>query len=266
MKPASFIAKLAPYAMQDMIRTGVPASLTIAQGALESAWGASGLTARANNLFGIKGNGPAGSVTMATTEYVNGRAVTINAAFKAYHNWGEAVSDHSALLVNGTSWNRKQYAAAVGTDGRSAARAVAAAGYATDPNYAQQLIRLIDTYDLEQYDAKAEEENGMSVEDRKRLAELEKRLAEMQEGLAALGQSRDTLKGALSEQGNTLKLVLERVAALEDKTSMEVPNWAEAAVTKAVAAGLIDSPSGASYDFYRILTVLNRAGLLAGDH
>ncbi|MNJ49688.1 glucosaminidase domain-containing protein [Paenibacillus bouchesdurhonensis] len=71
MKDSDFIAKIAAYAVADMQDTFIPASLTIAQAALESAWGASGLTSKANNLFGIKGTGPAGSVTMPTTEYVN---------------------------------------------------------------------------------------------------------------------------------------------------------------------------------------------------
>lgn len=69
MKPLEFIARLAPVAVQDMRKYGVPASLTLAQAILESNWGTSGLTQKANNLFGIKGTGPAGSVTMQTTEY-----------------------------------------------------------------------------------------------------------------------------------------------------------------------------------------------------
>ncbi|BFH13554.1 hypothetical protein J6TS7_40740 [Paenibacillus dendritiformis] len=51
MKQTDFIAKIAPAAVEDMKRTGVPASLTIAQAALESGWGSSGLALRANNLY-----------------------------------------------------------------------------------------------------------------------------------------------------------------------------------------------------------------------
>ncbi|MGV2806772.1 mannosyl-glycoprotein endo-beta-N-acetylglucosamidase, partial [Clostridium perfringens] len=52
MKPSEFIAKLAPIANQDMRQYGVPASLTLAQAILDSNWGLSGLTHKANNLFG----------------------------------------------------------------------------------------------------------------------------------------------------------------------------------------------------------------------
>ncbi len=77
MTEVEFIAKIAPFAVEDMRRSKVPASFTISQAALESGWGNSGLTVKANNLFGIKGSGPAGSITVQTTEYVNGRAIKV---------------------------------------------------------------------------------------------------------------------------------------------------------------------------------------------
>ncbi|MBB6730071.1 glucosaminidase domain-containing protein [Cohnella zeiphila] len=151
----AFIARILPAALTGQQQAGVPASLTIAQAALESAWGGSGLTLKANNLFGMKGTGPAGSVTMATTEYVNGRAVQTTAAFRAYHDWTESVDDHAKLfLPNG------RYVQALRTDGRSAARAVEAAGYATDPQYADKLIALMDSYSLYQYDTVKPAEGG----------------------------------------------------------------------------------------------------------
>lgn len=82
-----------------MQRSRIAASLTIAQAALESGWGNSGLTVKANNLFGIKGSGPAGSIAVRTTEYLNGKPVQVTAAFRAYNDWGESVADHSALIV-----------------------------------------------------------------------------------------------------------------------------------------------------------------------
>lgn len=110
MKPTDFIAKIAPATVGDMKKTGVPASLTIAQAILESGWGGSGLTAQANNLFGIKGSGPAGSVKMPTTEYrPDGTSYQILANFRAYHSWAESIEDHSRLLVNGTTGDPKRY-------------------------------------------------------------------------------------------------------------------------------------------------------------
>lgn len=153
---AQFIAKLAPYAVEDMRKTQIAASLTIAQACLESADGNSGLTGKANNLFGIKGSGPAGSITLPTTEYINGRAVRVNAAFRAYHHWGESVADHSALIRNGVSWNRNLYRRVIGVPGRQAAVEIAAAGYATDPRYADKLLAIMQANHLERYDHEAD--------------------------------------------------------------------------------------------------------------
>ncbi|GAB6931566.1 hypothetical protein JCM10914A_55630 [Paenibacillus sp. JCM 10914] len=148
----AFIQKIATFAVSDMAKTKIPASLIIAQAALESAWGTSGLTVKGNNLFGIKGKGTAGSCTMPTTEYVNGKAVKVNAAFRAYNNWGESIADHTKLILNGVSWNRNLYKKVIGVDGKTAAREIQQAGYATDPKYATKLIALMDEYNLYQYD------------------------------------------------------------------------------------------------------------------
>ncbi|MFD1907115.1 glycoside hydrolase family 73 protein [Paenibacillus rhizoplanae] len=99
MTNSEFIARIASFAVADMQRTRIAASLTIAQAALESGWGTSGLTLKANNLFGIKGSGPAGSLALPTTEYRNGQAVQVTAQFRSYNNWGESVTDHSALIT-----------------------------------------------------------------------------------------------------------------------------------------------------------------------
>ncbi|MBU5670238.1 glycoside hydrolase family 73 protein [Paenibacillus brevis] len=177
MTKAQFIARIAPYAVADMRQTDIAASLTIAQAALESAWGGSGLTKQANNLFGIKGNGTAGSCTMPTTEYVNGRPIKVNAAFRAYHNWGESILDHSKLILNGVSWNRNLYKGVIGKRGADAARAIATAGYATDPKYAEKLISIMNEWNLYQYDESGsapvkEDDEAMKEE----LAKLTKRV------------------------------------------------------------------------------------------
>lgn len=233
MTKTEFIAIIAPLAIQSMQQSKVPASLTISQAALESAWGNSGLTVKANNLFGIKGSGPAGSITAQTTEYVNGKAVKVNAAFRAYNQWGESISDHTEILVKGVSWNRDLYRKVIGASGKTAAKEIASAGYATDPNYAQKLIRIMDAYNLYQYDLNKEEDE-MSAEDKKRLVELETELKELR----------------------------ERMSIMESRAAMSIPTWAESAVKTAISAGLLDTPDGGSYDFYRVLTILDRGGLL----
>lgn len=152
MNEKEFIAKLAPYAVADMHNTGVSAALTIAQGILESAHGNSGLTVKANNLFGIKGRGDAGTVSMPTTEYVKGKAVRVTARFAKYSDWGASIAAHSALILRGVSWDRNLYKPVIGKRGAAAARAIADCGYATDPKYAEKLISLMNTYDLYRYD------------------------------------------------------------------------------------------------------------------
>lgn len=151
-----FISRLAPFAIADMLETKVPASLTIAQGILESANGNSSLTVEANNLFGMKGTGTAGSVRFPTKEFVNNEWVTVKADFRKYNNWGESVADHSKLLVNGVSWNRNFYSAVIGKDGITAAKEIAKAGYATDPDYSNKLIKLMQENNLLQYDKQKE--------------------------------------------------------------------------------------------------------------
>ncbi|TYA14406.1 mannosyl-glycoprotein endo-beta-N-acetylglucosamidase [Paenibacillus faecis] len=230
MDRAEFIAAIAPDAVKDWHQSGVPASLTIAQAALESNWGSSGLARQANNLFGIKGNGPAGSVMMPTTEYRNGSPIRIHAPFRKYRSWAESIADHTRLLQN------KRYAGVLRRSGQEAAKAVAAAGYATDPSYASKLIGLMDKYNLYQYDTRKGDE-PMTAEEKKRF---------------------DALL-------DTVNMQAERIAELERKASMPVPDWAKAAVQAAVsydlARPLIDTPEGGSLDFYRVITILHRRGL-----
>ncbi|WP_313641972.1 glycoside hydrolase family 73 protein [Paenibacillus sp.] len=264
MTETEFIARIANFAIKDMQISKVPASLTIAQAALESGWGSSGLTVKANNLFGIKGTGPAGSITVQTTEYVNGKAVKVEAPFRAYNNWGESVADHSVLIVNGVSWNRNLYSKVLGASGKVAAQEIAAAGYATDPNYAAKLIQIMNTYNLYLYDEDAKEgDDEMSAVDKQKLVSLETEIKELRALLASLTDSKDTLKTGVQELGQSINKLTDRVTLIESRAVMNVPPWAEAAVKASNAAGLLATPSGGSYDFYRILTVLNRAGLLA---
>ncbi|MWV45779.1 mannosyl-glycoprotein endo-beta-N-acetylglucosamidase [Paenibacillus sp. HJL G12] len=180
MNRADFIAKIAPLATADQLQTGVPASLTIAQAALESSWGGSGLTAKANNLFGIKGEGPAGSIRMLTSEYIKGTLVQIEAYFRMYHSWGESIQDHSRLIVNGVAGDRR-YAGALNADGKTAARLVAKAGYATDPQYADKLIQIMDQNNLYQYDAKSEEGEPMTKEEKAAFEALQAAVAKQSE-------------------------------------------------------------------------------------
>lgn len=147
MTPQEFIAKIATSAVEEMRRTSVPASLTIAQAILESGWGTSELATKANNLFGIKGTGPAGIYQKVSTEYVDHKKIEKLSDFRKYNNWQESIEDHTAKLLE------PKYAKVLGASYIATCHAVQDAGYATDPNYAQELIKRIEKYELYQYDS-----------------------------------------------------------------------------------------------------------------
>ena len=144
-----FLAKLKPYAISDMRSSGILASLTGAQGFIESNKGNSGLTQKANNLFGIKGFYNGQSVKMWTTEYYNGVPQRVLADFRAYPSWQESVNDHSSLF------NRlKRYENLRGLkDYTLACKYVAKDGYASSPAYENTLLSTINKYKLYLWDA-----------------------------------------------------------------------------------------------------------------
>nr|NLI51580.1 hypothetical protein [Propionibacterium sp.] len=151
----AFISRVAPAALASQQRTGVPASVTIAQAILESGWGQSQLTRRANNYFGIKCTAKAsptqrGCVALSTAEYVRGRRVTVVARFRAYANAQGSFEDHARLLAS-----RYRSAMAVTHHPETFARRLQSAGYATDPRYATRLIALMRQYRLDRYDTTA---------------------------------------------------------------------------------------------------------------
>jgi flagellum-specific peptidoglycan hydrolase FlgJ len=142
MPPSAFFAMLTQAAQACQKQTGIPASLTLAQAALESGWGT---RAPGNNLFGIKPGsswkGP--TIDFLTTEHIDGKDVHLTLTFRAYPNWQASMLDHAQVLLG------NHYAACRReTTGTGWARAVAAAGYATDPKYADKLVSIIRDYNL----------------------------------------------------------------------------------------------------------------------
>lgn len=162
MEQRKFLAIVGPLAQADMQKSGILASLTIAQAILESGWGTSELATKANALFGIKADArwSGKAYSKDTKECYDGVTyTTITALFRAYDSWAESVADHSAFLLA-----NKRYAAVVGErDYKAACKAIKAAGYATDPGYPQKLVGLIEKYGLTVYDGKAEQEDETSM-------------------------------------------------------------------------------------------------------
>lgn len=127
-----FVSALMPAAMEESKRTGVDPRIIIAQGALESGWGKS---APGNNLFGIKSHGQGGGNTLATTEYVNGKPVTIRDSFRAYENPAQSVRGYGDFILQNPRY--KPLREAQGLDAQLSA--LQASGYATDPKYGEKI-------------------------------------------------------------------------------------------------------------------------------
>lgn len=147
VKRSEFLDKLAKYAVADYKRSKVLPSLTIAQGILESGWGQSGLSKETNNLFGIKGKFQGQGKMYPTREVYNGKSVMVDAEFRAYPTFEGSIKDHNDLL------QKPRYKKVIATtDYKVACQEVQKAGYATDPLYADLLIRIIESQNLQRYD------------------------------------------------------------------------------------------------------------------
>jgi peptidoglycan hydrolase-like protein with peptidoglycan-binding domain len=145
----AFLDRVAADAIKSQRQTGVPASVTLAQAVLESGWGKSTLSTKANNFFGIKGEGPAGHVLMPTKEFLNGKWVTVNAKFRKYDSPAGSFADHGKFLRENSRYaNAFKHT----DDAARFAREIHKAGYATDPAYSDKLISIIKQYGLERFD------------------------------------------------------------------------------------------------------------------
>lgn len=152
LSPQTFVDTLGPIAQRDYSRTGVFASVTIAQAILESNWGKSGLSLQYNNMFGIKcSRGWTGQcAVMGTHEEEGGNLVARDDAFRVYNSVDESLYDHSQFLIKNPRY------AANGTfsakNGREQIAAIKRAGYATDSHYVSKITNLMDKYGLEKWD------------------------------------------------------------------------------------------------------------------
>lgn len=140
-----FLRSIAGEATYGDWAQGVPASITLAQAILESSWGNA---APGFNWFGLKGVGPAGSVERRVVEYRHGRRRHTMAAFRLYDDPADAIRDHGEILATRSCYAR---ARAAGDDVEGYARGLVGV-YATDPRYADKLMRLITSLSLDRFD------------------------------------------------------------------------------------------------------------------
>ena len=140
-----YIESFKEIAKENMVRDGIPASITLGQAILESGAGTGPLSMQANNHFGIKchkeWNGP--SIKHTDDEE--------DECFRKYSDPSDSFRDHSYFLTS-----RPRYSALFKLekgDYRKWAKGLKAAGYATDPKYPDKLLSLIERYDLQRFDA-----------------------------------------------------------------------------------------------------------------
>lgn len=129
-------------------------SVTIAQAMLESNWGKSDLAINGKNLFGIKASKDwKGEIyTKKTKEQDSSKTYTITANFRKYKSWLESIQDHDKFFVS-TPWRIQNYQRVLkSTNYKEQAQALQACGYATDREYANKLINLIEKYNLQEFD------------------------------------------------------------------------------------------------------------------
>ena len=136
--------------------SGLPAGITLAQAILESAWGQSELSRRANNYFGIKAHGKHPSVEFPTTEVRDGKLIRITAKFAAYDRIAQCFACRDRLISGGAVYAEARASA---QDPERFARALAK-HWATDPRYADKLLRIYHENKLERLDADARRGDG----------------------------------------------------------------------------------------------------------
>ena len=137
-----YIDQYAEYAMEQMRRYGIPASITLAQGLIESGNGQSRLARTANNHFGVKGTFN-GAYVLANDDKPNEK-------FKKYDNVGQSYEDHSKVLM---ARRYQQYVGSLAHDDyKGWAAGIKKGGYATAPNYVSAIVSTIERNNLQKYD------------------------------------------------------------------------------------------------------------------
>ena len=187
----AYIEKYAQIAVDEMFRSGVPASITLAQGMLESSYGQSELAVKGNNHFGIKCHDWKGPRMF----YDDDRR---GECFRKYKSPELSFQDHSDFLRY-----RDRYKFLFDlkiTDYKGWAYGLKRAGYATDPKYPHKLIDLIETYDLSRFD----QTDLRQIKKDKKARRISKREARrIAAGLAAAGQAVSEVKEAVSSSSGS---------------------------------------------------------------
>lgn len=163
------IEKMAPLYQAEQKRSGMLASVGLAQFCLESGYGTTDLAQEADNLHGMKcnlsGNSWAGSSWDGKSKYTkrtaeqtaSGEVYYVTADFRRYNNMAESIADRSAYFIGAMVGDEPRYPDINEiVDAEEQCRAIKAGGYATDVHYVDKLLSLIERFDLTQYDLEGE--------------------------------------------------------------------------------------------------------------
>ena len=166
---ADVVKKVGSLFTADQKKSGILASVSLAQFILESGYGSTELAQNANNCFGMKkslsGNTWGGSTWDGKSIYTKktqeddgtGKLYTITADFRRYPCVEDSIADHSAYLLGAMNGSKKRYAGLQGcTDYKKAVQIIKDGGYATDTKYVSKICSIIERWNLTQYDLKAE--------------------------------------------------------------------------------------------------------------
>lgn len=162
---AGVIGRVAPLFTADSLKSGILASVSMAQFILESGWGKSELAQNANNVFGMKtslsGNTWSGSTWDGKSVYTkktqeqnpDGSYITITADFRKYPCIEDSIADHSAYLLGAKNGSVGRYEGLKGcSDYKKAFEIIKNGGYATSKDYVANLSSVVEKYNLTQYD------------------------------------------------------------------------------------------------------------------
>ncbi|MEY4590793.1 MAG: hypothetical protein RL497_2869 [Pseudomonadota bacterium] len=149
LSKADFVQQVFKSAKIEEAKSKIPAAITTAQAILETGYGKSVPTdlyskQYSYNLFGIKGIGPAGSVSVYTHEVINGVRIKIIDKFQAYHSFEDSIAGRTDFLTK----NRRYKVLFTEADPKAWAEGLQKQKYATDPNYAKTLISIMESWKL----------------------------------------------------------------------------------------------------------------------
>ena len=225
-----YIERYYTLAVEEMYRSGVPASITLAQGLLESRSGLSDLALRSNNHFGIKCHNWAG----AKIYYDDDKA---NECFRSYASVEDSFKDHSDFLRY-----RDRYKFLFDlevNDYKGWAHGLKKAGYATDPAYPAKLIKLIEDYKLYRYDVAPSDYGNYEQDDVEEYVKVAKPVARPQEKYASKDRKKDK-KADKKEQ---------RKDKRKDHTVEPGPRHIPEPPTKIEAAKLLEKAPDGEFSF-----------------